>query len=85
MNFLKEFLSQLVMRLQKLPLHLHQEKMIREKWLEIGRYTYGTPEIDVYKNSERKVIIGSFCSISKDVRIITGGIHLQYSPFLGQL
>jgi acetyltransferase-like isoleucine patch superfamily enzyme len=75
MNFVKEFLSQLVLRLQKLPLHLHRQKLIRQGWLEIGRYTYGIPEIDVYQNSERKVTIGSFCSISKNVRIITGGVH----------
>ena len=43
--------------------------------LEVGRHTYGVPEIDVYKGSERNVTIGSFCSISKGVRLITGGIH----------
>ena len=31
--------------------------------------------IDIYAGSEAKVIIGKFCSISKNVRIITGGIH----------
>ena len=43
--------------------------------LEVGKHTYGVPDIDVYKGSERKVTIGSFCSISKGVRLITGGIH----------
>lgn len=45
--------------------------------LQVGRHTYGIYElmIDVYKGSESKVIIGKYCSISKNVRIITGGIH----------
>jgi acetyltransferase-like isoleucine patch superfamily enzyme len=75
MNFLKEFLANWVIRLLKLPDRLHYKQLINEGWLSVGRYTYGIPTIDVYKNSERKVIIGSFCSISMNVRIITGGIH----------
>jgi acetyltransferase-like isoleucine patch superfamily enzyme len=41
----------------------------------VGKHTYGRPEIDLYKGSESKVIIGDYTSISKNVRIITGGIH----------
>jgi acetyltransferase-like isoleucine patch superfamily enzyme len=43
--------------------------------LVIGRHTYGTPRIWSYRGSERKVTIGSFCSIAPTVEIITGGIH----------
>lgn len=75
MRSFKEIVAEWVLRLLKLPPRLHYQKLIREGWLTVGRYTYGIPDIDVYKNSERKVNIGSFCSISKNVRIITGGIH----------
>jgi acetyltransferase-like isoleucine patch superfamily enzyme len=51
------------------------ETMLEDGRLKIGEYTYGTPIIDNYKGSEQKVIIGKYCSISKNVRIITGGIH----------
>jgi acetyltransferase-like isoleucine patch superfamily enzyme len=42
-----------------------------------GKHTYGLSNlvIDVYKGSEAKVYIGNYCSISKNVRLITGGIH----------
>jgi acetyltransferase-like isoleucine patch superfamily enzyme len=75
MSFLKVFIANWITRLLKLPARLHYQKLMKEGWLTVGRYTYGIPDIDVYKNSERKVFIGSFCSISKNVRIITGGIH----------
>ncbi len=75
MSFLKVFIANWVIRLLKLPARLHYQKLIKEGWLTVGRYTYGIPEFDVYQNSERKVFIGSFCSISKNVRLITGGIH----------
>ena len=53
----------------------HHQALIKKGLLSIGRYSYGCPEVDVYKGSEAKVSIGSFCSISKGVRIITGGYH----------
>ncbi len=43
--------------------------------LEVGRHSYGVPLIRTQKGSERKIIIGNFCSISKGVVILTGGIH----------
>ncbi len=44
------------------------------KKYDIGRFTYGTPEIlSYYSNSKLK--IGQFCSIAKDVKIFTGGNH----------
>jgi acetyltransferase-like isoleucine patch superfamily enzyme len=56
-------------------LYYNINSLIERKLLFIGRYTYGNPIIDIYKGSEAKVIIGNFCSISKEVVIITGGIH----------
>lgn len=51
--------------------------LIKRNLLEVGEYTYQWEclEIEVHKGSEAKVKIGKFCSISKNVRIITGGIH----------
>jgi acetyltransferase-like isoleucine patch superfamily enzyme len=72
---LKQFIALKLVNILKVPKRVHYNNLIKEGWLTVGRYTYGMPEIDVYRNSERKVIIGSFCSISKNVRIITGGIH----------
>ena len=43
-------------------------------WSWGGTPTAG-PEFGEYCGSERKVVIGSFCSISPEVEIITGGIH----------
>jgi len=45
--------------------------------LLVGKHSYGLENltIDVYKGSEAKVIIGKYCSIAPDVRLITGGIH----------
>ena len=51
------------------------EKFSEKGLLEIGEHTYGEFEIDVYKGSEAEIKIGRFCSISKDVRFITGGVH----------
>ena len=44
------------------------------KKYDIGRFTYGTPEILVY-HSNSKLKIGQFCSIAKDVKIFLGGNH----------
>ena len=74
-QLIKIAISNLIERIIKIPRNIHYNKLIKLGLLEVGRYTYGIPEIDVYINSERKVSIGSFCSISKNVRIITGGIH----------
>lgn len=65
----------LIKRILKYPDNYNYSMFIEQGLLEIGRYTYGIPIVDVYPDSERKVTIGSFCSISKEVRIITGGIH----------
>lgn len=53
------------------------EKLIERGLLVVGDYTYQwqSLQIDVYEGSEAKVSIGKYCSIAKNVRIITGGIH----------
>lgn len=43
--------------------------------VEVGRHTYGRPRVVSYAGSESSVRIGSFCSISPGVDIVTGGIH----------
>lgn len=40
-----------------------------------GTYQWQGLIIDSYKGSEAKIVIGKYCSISTNVRIITGGIH----------
>lgn len=51
-------------------------KRLKEKGLlEVGRGTYGSINIERYEGSDAKVVIGRYCSISKGVRFITGGIH----------
>ena len=63
-------------------LHLYARKSniqkLRKKGiLFVDKYSYGIDglQIDTYKGSVSKVYIGKFCSISKNVRIICGGIH----------
>jgi acetyltransferase-like isoleucine patch superfamily enzyme len=51
------------------------QKELKSGTLQIGKHTYGSPTIHSYRGSERKVIIGSYCSVGPDVTIITGGIH----------
>ena len=40
-----------------------------------GRHSYGCIHVHWYSGSERKVIIGNFTSIARDVTVITGGTH----------
>lgn len=50
-------------------------RLIDRGLLTIGRHTYGSPRIEVFRGSESKVTIGSFCSISRGVVFVTGGVH----------
>jgi hypothetical protein len=52
--------------------HEYRE-LLRSGVITVGRHTYGRPRIMAYRGSERRVRIGSFCSISPGVEIITGG------------
>ncbi len=77
MQFLKRILFLASEKLKKQLAFYEYNENIKRNLLEVGRYTYGATEIQIdhYKGSESKVNIGSFCSIAKNVRIITGGIH----------
>jgi len=68
-------LDVIIRKILKYPKHQIYKKQIADGLLTIGRYTYGVPTIEQYAGSETKVTIGSFCSISNDVKIIAGGIH----------
>ena len=43
--------------------------------LVIGRASHGTPHVWIYRGSEGKVVIGSYCSIAPGVQVVLGGIH----------
>lgn len=53
------------------------QELIDKKILTVGKYTYQWQSllIDIYKGSAANVRIGKFCSLSKNIRLITGGIH----------
>lgn len=51
------------------------ERLKEAGLLEIGKHTYGKIVVDAYEGSESKITIGKYCSISRDVRFINGGIH----------
>ena len=51
------------------------QRLTNEGLLRIGRGTYGPINIERYEGSDAKVEIGRYCSISKGVRFVTGGIH----------
>lgn len=55
--------------------YYEHKRQLKAGILQMGNHTYGLPIIDAYKGSERKVIIGSYCSIAKNVVMVTGGIH----------
>jgi chloramphenicol O-acetyltransferase type B len=43
--------------------------------LHFGRHTYGIPNVTMYRGSECRITIGSFCSIAPGVQVVAGGIH----------
>ena len=75
MSLLKRYLSILIKKCLMYDNYIKLEKLKADGILSIGKHTYGSPIVDVYRNSERKLLIGKFCSISPEVRFITGGIH----------
>src|ERR1700744_3571529 len=48
--------------------------------LEIGRYTYGSPQVRRYRGDECIVRIGSFCSLAEDIVMTVGGDHVLDRP-----
>lgn len=73
----KKLLAKTITKFKNLPNKVFLDKLEKQELLTIGEGTYGRNNliIDIYKGSEAKVIIGKYCSISKHVRLITGGIH----------
>ncbi|MCX6563026.1 MAG: CatB-related O-acetyltransferase [Candidatus Aminicenantes bacterium] len=43
--------------------------------LSLGAYSYEAPEVIHFEGDKNKVVIGKFCSISRDVKIFVGGNH----------
>jgi len=56
--------------------------------VEVGKYTYGDLNITAY-NSDKKLIIGCFCSIAKNVQFLLCGEHnyktITTYPFKSQM
>jgi chloramphenicol O-acetyltransferase type B len=72
---IQRYLATLSRFLHKQEQALAYHELVEHGLLVVGRHTYGTPRVWNYQGSERKVTIGSFCSIGPNVQIITGGIH----------
>jgi acetyltransferase-like isoleucine patch superfamily enzyme len=74
-NLLQYLSVELFQFLQRQDHYWKYKEWVRRGVLEIGRHTYGSPIIHSYRGNERKVVIGSYCSIGPNVTIITGGAH----------
>jgi acetyltransferase-like isoleucine patch superfamily enzyme len=74
---MKHRLIKFFRRLEDSSRHETIRKYFSSGLLTVGKHTYGYENllIDTYKGSEAKVHVGKYCSISKNVRLITGGIH----------
>jgi len=53
---------------------LRWETLQREGIVEIGRHTYGSPNVYAW-NTSTKLTVGNFCSIAEGVVFILGGEH----------
>ncbi len=53
---------------------VYTNKVLKGPAFLIGEHTYGWPEI-MFANSGSRLVIGKFCSISKEVKIFLGGNH----------
>jgi acetyltransferase-like isoleucine patch superfamily enzyme len=51
------------------------QRSIEKGLLTVGKHTYGYPRILVFRDEQGLVEIGSYCSISDDVKIILSGRH----------
>jgi acetyltransferase-like isoleucine patch superfamily enzyme len=77
MRFYKKIIYTIYQKIKNQVAFYEYNNNIQSGLLEVGKHTYGATKIkiDHYQGSESKVTIGSYCSIAKNVRIITGGIH----------
>ena len=76
-KIIQKFIFKLVNSSFRFKRHSIINDLILKKQLIIGNHTYGINNLDIhtYKGSESKIIIGKYCSLSKNITIITGGIH----------
>ncbi len=74
-RLLSRFLARMYILLYGHYRYWEQQRWTQDGTLLIGKHSYGMPKLDIYRGSESTVRIGNFCSISKGVVIITGGIH----------
>jgi len=79
MRFLRDWFRPVMARfaafLRRQETFVAYQAMVRKGLLKVGRNTYGMPRIRWFQGNDRKITIGSFCSISPDVEILTGGNH----------
>lgn len=55
---------------------IYKQKKLQQKFnVTIGKYSYGTPVIHFGKLEDKKLVIGKFCSIGKNVHVYLGGNH----------
>ena len=52
-------------------------RLINNNKLIIGSHSYGINNLNIhtYKGSESSIIIGKYCSLSRNITLISGGIH----------
>ena len=76
-KIIQKFIYKLVKSSFRLRRHSTINDLILKKQLIIGNHTYGINNLDIhtYKGSESKIIIGKYCSLSKNITVITGGNH----------
>lgn len=55
--------------------YMESESLYEKNNASVGEFTYGVPDIRTFNKDETKLIIGKFCSIARDVKIICGGGH----------
>jgi acetyltransferase-like isoleucine patch superfamily enzyme len=74
-DLIQKTCSDLLNFLQKQSRFVRHKFLVKNKVITIGKHSYGTPNVDTYRGSECKAVIGDYCSIARDVTIILGGIH----------
>lgn len=74
-RWLKDIFYRFSLKVVRQPALRKYENQVASGVLVIGEGTYGIPDVEVYKGSEARVIIGKYCSIAGGVKMITGGNH----------
>lgn len=75
-RFIKKIILDINFRLNYSTKRIQTDELKRQGRLLIGKYSYGLPIIINYNEDQNvKVVIGKFCSIADNLRIILGGQH----------